>query len=138
MSRIRLLKTLILATLWIGPAAAQPTQFDGSWAVTVSCPAVADATGYTLRFPARVMSGNLVGENGRPGDAGYLRLAGHIQPDGTALLAADGLIGNPRTAIGQLPSLTPYRYAAATRFAGDRGTGNRTSVRPCTLDFVRS
>ena len=84
------------------------------------------------------MDGNLVGENGRSGDAGYLRLAGHIQPDGTALLAADGLIGNPRTEIGRLPSLIPYSYTAATRFAGDRGTGNRTRVRPCTLGFVRS
>lgn len=135
---IRFLPILLVAILWCDQSDAQSTPFDGSWAVTVSCPAVADAIGYTLRFPARVTGGNLIGENGSPGDAGYLRLAGRIQPDGSAVLAADGLVGNPRTAIGQLPSLSSYRYTATTRFAGNRGTGNRTSVRPCTLDFVRS
>ena len=137
MPRFCLIPILFMATFWAKSDAAQPAPFDGSWAVTVSCPAVVDAIGYTLRFPARVTQGNLTGENSTAGAAGYLRLAGHIQPDGTALLAADGLIGNPRTAIGQLPSLTPYRYTATVRFAGNHGTGNRTTTRPCTLDFVR-
>ncbi|MDT7950750.1 MAG: hypothetical protein RQ966_04520 [Acetobacteraceae bacterium] len=138
MPRIFLLALLAASALRANPVAAQSSQFDGVWGVTISCPAVADATGYTLRFPARVTRGSLAGENGAPGQPGYLRLTGSIQADGSALLEAHGLVGSPRTAIGQLPSLTPYHYTAAARFAGDHGTGNRTSVRPCSLDFVRS
>lgn len=138
MARVCFLPLLVASVLQLGSAAARAAQFDGMWAVTVSCPAVADATGYTLRFPARVTDNSMVGENGSPGEAGYLRLTGVIQADGTALLAATGLVGNSRTAIGQLPSLTPYRYTATTRFAGAHGTGDRTSVRPCKLDFVHS
>ena len=119
------------------PARAQTSAFDGSWAVTVACPAVADSDGYTLRFPVRVAGGDLIGENGAPGMAGFLRLTGHIQPDGVTLLAAEGLVGSPRHAIGRIPSLTPYHYSAATRFTPSHGNGSRTSVRPCTLDFVR-
>lgn len=121
----------------ISPAHAQVARFDGVWAVTVSCPAIADAAGYTLRFPARIAGGELIGENGSPGAPGYLRLSGHVQPDGTAMLSADGLVGSPRVAIGRVPALTPYRYTAPTRFTGDHGAGARTSVRPCTLDFAR-
>lgn len=131
--------TLILAGLaaLASPVRAQPSSFDGLWAVVVACPPIADAAGYTLRFPARIAGGELSGENGSPGVPGFLRLTGHVQPDGTALLSADGLIGNPRDAIGRLPSLTPYRYTATTRFTGNHGIGSRTSVRPCTLDFAR-
>jgi hypothetical protein len=119
------------------PAGAQPASFDGVWAVTVACPAVADAAGYTLRFPARIDRGELLGENGTPGSPGFLRLSGHVQSDGNAVLAAEGLVGSPRVAIGHVASLTPYRYNAPTRFVGGHGTGSRNSVRPCSLDFVR-
>lgn len=124
-------------TAFVSPARAQPAAFDGVWAVTVACQAIADADAYTLRFPARIAGGDLYGENGSPGAPGFLRLSGHVQPDGTALLSADGLVGSPRVAIGRVPSLTPYRYSAPSRFTGNRGTGTRTSVRPCTLDFTR-
>ncbi len=137
---MRFLPTLIASAVMASasPVRAQSAAFDGGWAVTVSCPAVADADGYTLRFPARIAGGDLSGENGSPGFPGYLRLSGHVQADGTALLSAEGLVGSPRVAIGRVPSLTPYRYTAATRFTPSRGAGTRTSVRPCTLDFVRS
>ena len=126
----------ILLTALASPAYAQSTPFDGVWSVTIACPAIADAAGYTLRFPARVTEGDLLGQNQAPGAPGYLRLAGHIQPDGTALLDAQGLVGNPRVALGQVPTLTPYRYAATTRFSGNHGQGNRVTTRPCTLDLT--
>ncbi len=127
----------VLCTAVAPSAQAETTPFDGAWSATVMCPAVADATGYTLRFPARVSEGQFKGENATAGSAGYLLLVGRIQRDGSALLTADGLVGNPRTAIGQLPTLTPYHYTATVRFAGSAGTGQRTSTRPCRLDFVR-
>ena len=133
-----LTRVIVLAAFAAQPAIAQSASFDGVWNVTVSCPAAGDAAGYTLRFHADVSGGALVGENGTPGLGGYLHIAGRIQPNGNAVLIARGLVGNPRVAIGNLPTLTPYNYTAVVHFDGNHGTGRRTTARPCTLDFLRS
>ena len=128
----------VLMTAWATLAlAASP--FDGAWAVTLVCPQAADgAFGYTYRFGAIVTDGVLHGENGVRGMPSWLALDGRIQPDGTALLAAEGLTGTPNYAVGRVPKLTSYHYRATARFSSTRGTGTRTEVRPCTLDFMKS
>ena len=133
----RLAGATILLTAWAAPAlAASP--FDGAWAVTLVCPQAVDgAFGYTYRFGATVTDGVLHGENGTRGMPSWLALDGRIQPDGTALLSAEGLTGTPEYAVGRVPKMTSYRYRATARFSGTRGTGSRTEVRPCTLDFVK-
>ena len=134
----RLIGLVSLLAAWTVQAqAAGP--FDGAWAVTLVCPQAADGVfGYTYRFGAIVTDGVLHGENGTRGMPSWLALDGRIQPDGTALLAAEGLTGTPEYAMGRVPKMTSYRYRATARFGGTRGTGTRTEVRPCTLDFVRS
>lgn len=129
-----LLPLLLLAT----PAAAQAPGFDGVWGVTITCTASADATGYRLQFPARIAGGMIQGQNGEPGKPGYLLLQGRVEPGGAASLTGDGLVGSPRTAIGQLASTTPYHFLGTARFAGNQGTGQRTTTRPCSIDFTRS
>ena len=134
MRAIALLALLASST----PATAQVTGFDGVWGVIVTCPASADASGYRLQFPARIANGQIQGQNGDQGKPGYLLLQGRIDPGGAAALTGDGLVGSPRTAIGQLSAATPYHFLGTARFAGNQGSGQRTTTRPCTIDFTRS
>jgi hypothetical protein len=136
-------RVLLIAGAWalashVLPAAAQGTAFDGMWAATVSCSPEADAAGYTLRFPVRIMNGALSGENGTKGAPSYLLLEGRIQLDGSSVLEASGLVGQPRYALKHVPQLTPYHYTASVQFRANQGSGTRAGGRPCTLAFSKS
>ena len=127
-----------LAASGPGPAHAQLRGFDGTWLVIVNCPAAPDgARGYTLHFFAAVRNGVLHGETGVRGQAASLSLDGVIQADGTSLLSARGMTGNPDTTIGRLTPGTPYAYGLQTRFDGAHGTGTRVEARPCNAVFTR-
>lgn len=130
---------LILATSIAGTVSAQErTPFDGTWSVIITCAASQDgAAGYTLRFMAGVKGGLLHGETGVRGQAGSLSLDGQIQPDGTALLSARGMTGNPDYTIGRLAPATPYSYRLQSRFDGAHGTGARLEVRRCDAVFSK-
>lgn len=129
----------ILACLMAGTVAAQGhTSFDGTWSVILTCTAAQDgAAGYTLRFAASVKGGLLHGETGVRGQAASLSLDGQIQPDGTALLSARGMTGNPDYTVGRLTPATPYSYHLQSRFAGAHGTGARLEVRRCDAVFSK-
>ncbi len=122
------------------PAHAQAASpFDGDWAVTIVCEKAADgAAGYSLQFRGHVAGGALVAENGISGDPGYVKLAGQIQPDGSALLSADGLTNAPIYTLGRVAPLTRYHYTVRARFTGNQGVGTRIQARHCDLQFVRS
>lgn len=122
-----------------GQAVSQTTQrFDGNWAVVLTCPAAEDgALGYTYRFPAQVRGGQLRGQNGTEGSMGYLVLQGPIQADGTALLTANGVTGNPDYSVRRVRQLSPYSYQVRARFDANRGTGTRIEIRACTLEFTK-
>ncbi len=66
-----------------------------------------------------------------------MSLDGAIQPDGTGLLSARGMTGNPNTTIGRLTPGTPYAYQIRTRFAGAHGVSTRVEARPCDAVFTR-
>lgn len=122
------------------PGAGQAAHpFDGRWEVTITCSAAADgARGYTLRFSARVQDGVFAGAyRGSSAAEGSLDLSGPIAADGTARLAARGLTGDPRTAVGRVAQQTPYAYTLEARFQGDAGAGRRIETRPCEASFRR-
>ncbi|MBA3506218.1 MAG: hypothetical protein H0T80_10625 [Betaproteobacteria bacterium] len=115
-----------------------PGRFDGTWKVTLECQQHPDgALGYTFEFLAQVKDGVLRGENRTEGVAGWLRLQGDIQPDGSAKLDAKGLTDNPKFAMKGVQSSTPYAYTVAARFDGARGTGRRLQARACDLTFAK-
>ena len=117
--------------------AANPSQFDGTWGVTVDCPTHGGADGYVFKFFGQVKDGVLLAQHGTEGQPSALTLTGKIQPDGSAAIDARGITKDPRYNIkGQAPG-TPYAYRAVARFEGSRGTGNRIDVRPCSLSFAR-
>jgi hypothetical protein len=126
-----------LAGLAGKPPALDPARFDGTWNVTVECPAHNAAAGYTLQFLGEVKDGVLNAQFGVTGQPSSLTLTGNIAADGSASIAARGTTGDPKNTVNRLSKGSPYAYRANVRFEGSRGSGNRLEVRPCTLTFVK-
>ena len=121
-------------------AIAQATTFDGNWNVTLTCPPTSEkegAKGYTLRFPAEVKNGHLLGQYGKEGELGWQRLQGQVAADGSAQLTLDGIVGNTEYAIGRSPTGKAFHYQVRAKFEGAAGSGQRTSGRVCEFRFVR-
>lgn len=126
-----------LALLAVGMARADesPAPFDGVWATVVACAASAGALPYTYEFPSTITRGVLHGERGIKGAPGWLRLDGRVAPDGSAILAAHGLVGKEWAATGHLPPGTPYKYRIEASFSQSAGTGSRVAGRTCKISF---
>jgi hypothetical protein len=95
------------------------------------------ALGYTYEFQARVKDSVLRGQYGSEGRPGYLTLSGTIKPDGSSLMSAHGITGDPKYSVDRVQKDTPYSYHVTARFEESRGTGSRVEVRACTLTFVK-
>ena len=119
--------------------ATPASPFDGSWTVTLTCPASTDgrALGYSYEFPVRVKDNILEGEHGTQGEPGWLKLSGPIQPDGSAALLAEGLTNLPNYALYSLKRGTPYKHAVTAKFDPHHGSGSWITIRTCTFDFAR-
>jgi hypothetical protein len=120
---------------------AQTTQFDGSWRVTMVCPAhdVADddAKGYTHRFSGQVVNGQFSATHGNEGEPGWHFLNGKIKPDGAAALHLDGIVNNPKYAINDAPRGKRYSYRVRAQFTESSGSGQRLTGRACEFTFAR-
>jgi uncharacterized caspase-like protein len=112
-------------------------RFDGYWNVTVKCPKYKDGGAFTLDFWAQVKDGVLRGDYLTEGAAGWFRLQGDIQPDGSAKLAVKGLTGNPKDTVGNVLKGSPVSYQVEALFDGTSGTGRRVQTRPCELTFAK-
>jgi len=122
-------------------SAGSSTAFDGRWAVNLVCEDVADsgrvAKGYTLNFFSDVKEGRLTGQYGQIGQPGYLSLIGVIKADGSAEIKANGLIGDPKNAVGKWSSGTPYTYHMRGTFTPTSGKATRIELRPCEATFSK-
>jgi uncharacterized caspase-like protein len=115
-----------------------PSRFDGTWDVTLSCDRASDgAKGYTFRYVATVQNGMFRGTHGQPPQADSLVTQGMIQPDGSAMLQADGFTGGQDYNVGKVMEGTPYHYHMQAHFDERQGNGTRLELRPCTARFVR-
>ena len=118
--------------------ALDSARFDGTWSVTVQCPAHGNASAYTRRLLAQVKDGSLAAQLGDVGQPNSLSLSGKIQPDGKASLEARGMVGDSRNTVNRLSQGAAYAYRVDAVFEDTRGVGNRTDdVRPCSLTFVK-
>ena len=118
-------------------AASTDTTFDGTWSVTVDFHEYKNPDGSTARawvkhFAAEVKNGVLHGELGTRGALDWYELNGKIQADGTAMLRATGVTGNPAyTADTAHPrSGVPYEYQVIAHFDVRHGTGKSVSNPP--------
>ena len=139
MRAMRSLLALIFVTAQ-ALAAAQPTQFDGSWNVVMSCPPhneEDEAKGYTHRFPAEVADGQLRAVHGAEGEPGWHLLTGRIAEDGSATLRLDGIVNSPDHAINNAQRGKAYRYTVRAQFEQASGTGQRMTGRVCQFRFSR-
>jgi hypothetical protein len=138
-SKIMTVSALFLVLFALGAARADEPQahFDGVWTTVVACAAVGGAVPYSYEFFSTVKDSVLHGEHGVKGAPGWLQLDGHIMPDGAAAIAAHGLVGKERAALGERPPGTPYRYQIDARFSDKSGTGHRVKGRTCTVSFSR-
>ena len=119
---------------------ASTTAFDGDWQVTMTCPDNTEksaARGYKRQFPAQVKNGVLQGEIGVAESAGWLRIEGPIDADGSARLDARGRTGEPDFAVQHPPPSSPYSFHIDARFDGARGSGRRLEQRACNFVFER-
>ena len=108
--------------------ALDPARFDGTWSVTVQCPAHGNASAYTRRLVAQVKDGALAGQLGDVGQPNSLSLSGKIQPDGKASLEARGMVGDSRNTVNRLSQGAAYAYRVDAVFEDARGVGNRRTT----------
>ncbi len=112
-------------------------RFDGFWDVSIACTPQQGAMGYVLHINAAVQDGVLHGQHGTDGVAPCLTLEGKINPDGSAIINAKGLTGDPRLTINNNKKGTPYSYHIESSFSDYRGTGNRIEHRVCNVVFIK-
>jgi hypothetical protein len=132
---------IALSLLAAVPATAQQATFDGTWNVTMTCPAHNaeddDAKGYTHRFAAQVEKSRIRGAHGKEGEPGWHLLQGKINDDGTATLRLDGVVNNPKYAINDAQRGKEYSYRVKARFEANSGVGQRLTGRVCEFTFTR-
>jgi hypothetical protein len=119
-----------------GPNVKSST-FDGTWAVTWTCPAVGPTLAYTYQFSAHVKDGDIHGQNGSVGEPGALSLDGKIEPDGTAAMFGTGIVGNSAAALGNTPVGRQFYFHVTAHFDRGSGTGHRIESRVCDVSFVK-
>jgi hypothetical protein len=118
-------------------------RFDGKWLTTLTCPAKGHTDGYTWKFPATILNGNLRAEHGVAGEPGYLLIEGPIKDDGSAKLAASGVVASRQYARGAFAhGGADYSYNIKAQFKDTGGSGTRDEGlgiygRPCAFEFVK-
>jgi hypothetical protein len=137
----RLGAALLAVAGFVVPAAAQPTPFDGTWSVTLTCSPHTgqddDAKGYTHRFDGTVSEGRLEATHGQKDQPGWHLLHGRILPDGSATLRLDGVVNNADYAINDAQRGMGYTYRVKARFGPDAGSGQRLTGRACEFRFAK-
>jgi hypothetical protein len=125
-------------------AAEHPTaRFDGNWHTKMTCPPRGKTEGYTWQFNSAIQNGKFHGERGTAGEPGYYLLEGMVADDGSAKLAASGVVASREYARGAFAHKgEEYNYDVKAQFKENDGTGLRNEGlgivgRPCTFEFTR-
>lgn len=136
-------RTVVCALVFMPGLLIASERFDGKWLTTMSCPAKGNTEGYTWKFPGEIKDSNFRGEHGEAGQPGYLLIEGKIADDGTAKLAANGIVASRKYGTGVFTGEgTEYSYKINAQFKETQGTGLRDKGlgivgRPCTFDFAK-
>jgi hypothetical protein len=111
--------------------------FDGSWDVTLNCPASGKAQGYTRPLSGTVTNGVFHAEAQVRDGANRLEIDGQIPADGKTTLSARGTTGASAYTLNDLAPGSPYAFTIDAQFDRNRGSGKRNEARPCNLIFVK-
>jgi len=118
-------------------------RYDGNWLTKLTCPPKGNTEGYTWQFPSVVQNSNFHGERGTAGEPGYLLIEGKIAEDGSAKLAATGIVASRKYSRGITAHKgEDYGYNIKAQFKETEGTGARNEGlgvvgRPCTFEFSK-
>ncbi len=96
-----------------------------------------EAKGYTFHYPATVKGAEIHGQFRKVGEAPSMTLTGTIGADGNAAMNVKGLAGNPKYNLNNVNAGSPVNFDVVGKFEGRKGTGNRTSGRPCRFTFTK-
>jgi len=136
------LRFLVVSALILLPGISiAGERFDGNWKTKLTCPPKGNTEGYTWQFPSVVQNGNFRGERGTAGEKGYFLLEGQIKDDGSAKLAASGIVTSRKYARGVFAhGGADYSYDVKAQFKETEGTGARSEGlgivgRTCTFEF---
>ncbi len=122
---------------------AAAERFDGKWLTKLTCPAKGNTEGYTLQFSSLIQNNNFRGERGTAGEPGYLLIEGKIKENGSAKLAANGIVSSRKYARGAFAHQgEDYSYNIKAQLKETEGTGTRDEGlgiigRPCTFEFTK-
>jgi hypothetical protein len=117
---------MVCALMFLPVISFAADRFDGNW-----------------KLPSVVSNSNFRGEHGTAGEPGYLLLEGKIAADGSAKLAANGIVASRKYARGVLAHKgEEYGYDVKAQFKEAEGTGARNEGlgivgRACTFEFVK-
>jgi hypothetical protein len=143
-SMLKVLRILTVSALVLLPGIlVAGEKFDGKWLTTLTCPPKGNTEGYTWKIPSEIKDGNFHGERGTAGQPGYLLIEGPIKDNGSAKLAASGVVASRKYARGVFAHEgEEYNYDIKAQFNETQGTGARNEGlgivgRPCTFDFVK-
>jgi hypothetical protein len=118
-------------------------RFDGNWLTKLTCPPKGNTEGYAWRIPSVIQNNNFRGEHGTAGEPGYLLIEGKIAEDGSAKLAANGIVASRQYARGVFAHKGgEYSYDIKAQFKETEGTGTKSAGlgiegRTCTFDFLK-
>jgi TolB-like protein len=126
----------------LGKKPAAPTgsgieRFEGTWDVNIVCPPKDGGIGYAIQFPALVKDGVIHGQYGTDGIGPCLTLDGKIGLDGSSIIKAKGLTGDPKYSMHNVQKSFPYSYHIDANFSANRGTGTRIELRSCNATFFK-
>jgi TolB-like protein len=112
-------------------------RFDGTWDVILDCFPQDKTLGYTYKIVSYVKDGVFHGQYGMDSIAPCLALDGKISPDGSAVILASGLAGDPKYNNYNYRKGAPYSYHIDATFSASRGTGSRLGQRICNVTFIK-
>ena len=141
--RKAILLMVVCALVFLPGISSAGERFDGNWHTKLTCPPKGNTEGYTWQFESVIQNSNFRGEHGTAGEPGYLLIEGKIAENGSAKLAATGVVASRKYARGVFAAKgEDYSYNIKAQFKETEGTGTRDEGlgivgRPCTFEFVK-
>ncbi|WP_183261587.1 caspase family protein [Bradyrhizobium sp. CIR48] len=136
-ARIEGLKQKVALAPATNTRAGGSKDFDGSWDVTLNCPASGKAQGFTRPLAGTVTNGVFHAEAQSKDGVNRLEIDGQIPADGKTTLSARGTTGASAYTLNNLAPGSPYAFTVDAQFDRTRGSGKRNEARACNLVFVK-
>lgn len=137
-------RPLLICGLMLLPGASiAGGKFDGNWITHLACEAHGETPAYKWEFPSTIKDNVFHGQHSEEGQPGYLVIDGKIADDGSAKLAAKGVVTqNHAHGIFAMKG-NNYSYNIEAQFTETKGTGKRDEGagilgRPCTFEFDKT